>query len=330
MQTASSVINCELNGGTVTSGGYNLSDDATCGFSATGDIQSSSNVSLGALADNGGPTQTMQPDTSSAGIDAADCSVAASTDQRGASRASSGATCDIGAVEVDGLVPVKLITAYNDTGPIAEGASATINAVATGPAGISYDYSFDCDTNGDYEDSDNGTGTSGTGTCTLETDGIFHVDIEVCDAADSSNCDTGLASVTVTNVAPVVSSPTVTPSSTTQSARTLTGAMDNTPSASDEGTSVVASATFYDPGIPDIHTCTVDYGDGTGPQPVPRHPPQRSRPEHRPTAAASPSPADRVNPRRCRCGWKPGSGSQSLTGLHFTPLNHVWNLEAVR
>ena len=58
--------------------------------------------------------------------------------------------------------------------------------------------------------------------------------------------------VTVNNVAPTVNAPVV------------------NPAPSNEGQSVVASATFSDPGGapsgPDTHTCTVDYGDGSGPQ----------------------------------------------------------------
>ncbi|MGA9334394.1 MAG: choice-of-anchor Q domain-containing protein [Rudaea sp.] len=56
---------------------------------------------LGALADNGGPTQTMLPAYASAAVDAqppADCTV--TTDQRGAPRPQNHA-CDLGAVELD-------------------------------------------------------------------------------------------------------------------------------------------------------------------------------------------------------------------------------------
>ncbi len=262
----SSVMNCQIDGGTVTSGGYNLSDDDSCALSGTGDIQDSANVSLGSLSDNGGPTETMQPDTSSAAVGAVDCSVTPSEDQRGAVRDASGTTCVIGAVEVAAQAPVQLITVYNDTGPIAEGSTATINVVATGPAGISYDYGFDCDDSGDYETSDSGAGDSGSADCTFESDGTFTVPVRVCATSDSSNCDTGSTTIVVTNTAPVVSTPTVTPSNTNQTGRTTLGNPAEEFSSSDEGASVVASATFYDPGIPDYHTCTVDYGDGSGPQ----------------------------------------------------------------
>jgi hypothetical protein len=92
-----------------TSNGYDYSDDSSCGFTntATGDVQDGAAPQLGALAANGGPTETMLPATSSPLIDA--ISVAAcqldgasgiTTDQRGVTRPQRGG-CDIGAVEVE-------------------------------------------------------------------------------------------------------------------------------------------------------------------------------------------------------------------------------------
>ena len=78
-------------GSPVNDGGHNLASDATCGFALTGDPL------LGALADNGGPTQTMLPAAGSPVIDAG--GACTGTDQRGMSRPQ-GSACDIGAVEV--------------------------------------------------------------------------------------------------------------------------------------------------------------------------------------------------------------------------------------
>jgi predicted outer membrane repeat protein len=89
--------NCFNGFGTLTSQGSNLSDDASCAFTAPGDIQDSFNVKLGPLADNGGPTETRLPLAGSAAIDAGACLT--SQDQRGLPRPS-GVTCDTGAVEV--------------------------------------------------------------------------------------------------------------------------------------------------------------------------------------------------------------------------------------
>lgn len=110
--------------GPVTDAGYNIDDDGTCGFTATGSISKSSALdgSLGDLADNGGPTQTIVPTPGSpaAGviplsttvtISAASYQLCSTTDQRGV--ASSG-TCTVGAVQVEASIPV-----VNPTGQIA-------------------------------------------------------------------------------------------------------------------------------------------------------------------------------------------------------------------
>jgi hypothetical protein len=79
-----------------TSQGHNLSNDASCGLSGTGDHQGAL-VPLGPLADNGGPTDTQAPAPGTIAVDAgAGCPA---EDQRGVSRPR-GAACDIGAYEV--------------------------------------------------------------------------------------------------------------------------------------------------------------------------------------------------------------------------------------
>ncbi len=68
--------NCTfIDGGTLTSQGYNLIDDTTCGTPGTGDIIGQS-PQLGALGDNGGPTNTELPASTSpavGGVPAAVC-----------------------------------------------------------------------------------------------------------------------------------------------------------------------------------------------------------------------------------------------------------------
>jgi hypothetical protein len=96
--------NCVLAHPTVSSG-YNFSDDASCGFTGTGDRVSAGDPLLGALADNGGPAPTRLPLIGSPLIDAiplAACPDGASgitTDERGVIRPQRN-RCDIGAVEV--------------------------------------------------------------------------------------------------------------------------------------------------------------------------------------------------------------------------------------
>ncbi len=75
----------------------------------------------------------------------------------------------------------------------------------------------------------------------------FTVDITINDGDGGSDTATSPV-LTVNNVAPSVAAPTV------------------NIEPSDEGEAVVASAGFTDPGVDDTFSCTVDYGEGDGPQ----------------------------------------------------------------
>jgi CSLREA domain-containing protein len=88
--------------GPITSHGYNLDSDGTCGLSGAGDLTGS--PQLGPLQDNGGPTQTHALLEGSPAIDAGDNGSCPPTDQRDVSRPVDGdmdgsAICDIGAFE---------------------------------------------------------------------------------------------------------------------------------------------------------------------------------------------------------------------------------------
>jgi hypothetical protein len=94
--------------GTLTSDGYNLDDDGTCGLNQLTDQSDIATAAsyLGPLQNNGGPTQTIALLTGSTAIDAipvSECTDAfgnpVTTDQRGISRPQ-GAGCDIGAYEL--------------------------------------------------------------------------------------------------------------------------------------------------------------------------------------------------------------------------------------
>ena len=95
--------------GPVTSLGYNLDSDGSCGLTATGD-KTAGNANLGPLQDNGGPVQTRELLAGSGAIDAGDpdgCVDAGgqllARDQRGFVRPVNGGTgiarCDMGAYE---------------------------------------------------------------------------------------------------------------------------------------------------------------------------------------------------------------------------------------
>jgi hypothetical protein len=92
---ASGSENCSGTG--VQSAGHNIDSLDQCNFHAPGD-KVSTNPLLGALADNGGLTETLALGPSSPAIDAGDAGCPA-TDQRGVTRPQ-GAVCDIGAFEL--------------------------------------------------------------------------------------------------------------------------------------------------------------------------------------------------------------------------------------
>jgi hypothetical protein len=114
-----SVVALRLGGGAncvgvTTSNGYNWDDDGSCGFGAgPGDHSNGGNPLLGALANNGGPTQTRLPLAGSGLIDAIpnaacqlDGATGIATDQRSLPRPfPAGGACDIGAVEVQAPAP---------------------------------------------------------------------------------------------------------------------------------------------------------------------------------------------------------------------------------
>jgi hypothetical protein len=107
--------NCAISGGT--SHGYNYSDDSSCGFTATGDVQDGADPQLNSLDNNGGPTETMAPlYRSSPLVDAipvANCqddgASGVTSDQRGVTRPQ-GSGCDIGAVEDEFVPPLAPLT----------------------------------------------------------------------------------------------------------------------------------------------------------------------------------------------------------------------------
>jgi hypothetical protein len=117
----------------ITDGGYNISDDTTCNFSAA-DSHNNTNPMLdpGGLSHNGGPTKTIALLAGSPAIDAiplADCTDQPHppnpliTDQRGFPRPDTAETnCDIGAYEVQDTPPAPfsrfagLLTIAPDTG----------------------------------------------------------------------------------------------------------------------------------------------------------------------------------------------------------------------
>ena len=192
--------------GDIASAGSNLLDDASCSFTQPDDIQNSATINLDVPAHNGSPTETMALLAGSAALDSADCTDSTTTDQRGVTRPVPPAlTCDRGAFEASGLVPVRVYALYTISGPVPEVSPADLEAVAYGPAGAVLDYDFDCDNDGSYETQGVGAGNLGTATCNVGDDPGSTVNVQVC---DGGNCATGSTVVTVINLNPVVTSVT--------------------------------------------------------------------------------------------------------------------------
>lgn len=87
-----------------TSNGYNISGDATCSFSAIGDINNTL-ADFGPLAYNGGPTKTHALNIISPALDSANPAGCTAVDQRSVPRPQ-GTACDRGAYEMIPTMPI--------------------------------------------------------------------------------------------------------------------------------------------------------------------------------------------------------------------------------
>lgn len=111
LSTGSSRANCS---GTVTNGGNNIDSGTSCGWQSNSSSLSNTNPLLSALANNGGPTQTMALQAASPAIDAGSASICAlawpdgpgGVDQRGVSHKG---VCDIGAFELASKLFLPLV-----------------------------------------------------------------------------------------------------------------------------------------------------------------------------------------------------------------------------
>jgi len=182
--------------GALTSQGYNLVGDGTgCSISSAGDLTTSDPL-LGALADNGGPTQTFALLPGSAAIDAGDDTVCDddpgpnNLDQRGVSRVGNGDHCDIGAYESRGFTLTKtggdnqsaiINTAFTDPlsvmlnetgGSVLPGATITFTAPSSGASITSMNETALTDTSGIASISATANGIAGSYNVTASAAGV--------------------------------------------------------------------------------------------------------------------------------------------------------------
>jgi hypothetical protein len=170
------------------SAGYNLTDDNTgtaCGFTAATDLVNQK-PALGALAGNGGPTQTMLPAATSPAANVVPTAVTLrgvkvcpATDQRGVARPGHGETrCTIGAAEVSFSKPTTTSVTVNPTS-VASGTRVVYLAVVSPKSGTG---------------TPTGTITFSTGSTTLCT-AVLSGGVAACGA---SNAPAGTDTVTGT------------------------------------------------------------------------------------------------------------------------------------
>jgi len=105
----------------IADGGYNLSDDSSCGFTATGSANGATTLALGPLQNNGGYTQTTAPGPGSPAISAIPpgsngCATTLLTDQIGQMRPGNvNGNCSIGAYEFVSPVTATITDCANDS-----------------------------------------------------------------------------------------------------------------------------------------------------------------------------------------------------------------------
>jgi PKD repeat protein len=126
---------------------------------------------------------------------------------------------------------------------INEGSSSTISVTAHDPAGAADTLSYALDCNNDTIFG--AAGSSSSGSCAFSQDGSYTVGVRVTD--EDGGSATATTTVTVKNVAPAVNA--------------------GADATINEGATFSQSGSFTDPGA-DSWTATVNYGDGSGSQPL--------------------------------------------------------------
>ena len=134
---ANGVSGANCDGTPINDMGYNLDTGSSCGFSTGNHSINNTQPQLGALASNGGPTQTMALPLQSPAVDVVPSTFNGCTsgkDQRGVTRPQ-GARCDIGAYEV--------VQSSGDTQPPSVPANLTAPSVKSNSVSLQWNASTD-------------------------------------------------------------------------------------------------------------------------------------------------------------------------------------------
>ena len=155
--------------GTTVDSGYNLTDDSSCGFSASTDRIVTTGLLLGPLANNGGPTSTILPQSGSPAIGVIPLNITINSvqvcpriDQRGLASATN-VQCNIGAVEGD-----FQSVSFTSSTPSATVGGTTYTPAATSTSGLAVTITVDSTSSGVCSISSGVVSFLSTGTCTLD------------------------------------------------------------------------------------------------------------------------------------------------------------------
>ncbi|MBP7688090.1 MAG: right-handed parallel beta-helix repeat-containing protein, partial [Thermoflexales bacterium] len=146
-------------GNKILSLGHNLSSDASCAITTTGDL-SNTNPLLGAFANNGGFTQSFVPSITSPAVNAGDNAVCPGDDQRGVLRPI-GSACDIGSIESPHKTP-QSITFGALANRVVNDPPFIITATASSGLPVAFNFSGVCSVSGSTV-----TLSGVAGTCTI-------------------------------------------------------------------------------------------------------------------------------------------------------------------
>jgi len=215
--------------GAITNGGYNISNDSTCGFgtSTGGNGKTIGNgvnplLATAGLQNNGGPTGTIGLQATSPAIDAIPIGQCPVIDQRGAPRpdpSGSSSYCDIGAFEYGDVLPTPTPTT-----------TATPTKTATATATPSPTPTATATTTATATQTASATSTA-TATSTLTATATATPTATVTATASATPTTTATATPTKTATGTATPSPTPTAAATTTATATATATANATATA---------------------------------------------------------------------------------------------------
>jgi len=219
-----------LVGATTGSTGFNVSD-------LTGTIASPLNADLGALANNGGPTETLLPARNSPAVDAGSNMLIPSgvtTDQRGEPRIYNG-TVDIGSVELQAapVVTITITPPANQTATTGQSQAFSLGsfteANATGPYTVTVNWG---DGSADTVFQATAAGALASQLHTYNTATVETITVSIADSLGDNSNDATFTATVAQAISPVTTTSIVASTGTAQVGSTVTFTAQVTPTTS--------------------------------------------------------------------------------------------------